>query len=59
MDKTLSDYIKRITVDERQRVVNNRNVWNDPALAKQDQYQIHPQPESIDSDEKLNPYSQH
>jgi hypothetical protein len=62
MDKTLSDYIKRIQNSherEKQRVVENRNVWNDPSLTKQDTYYISPEPESIDSDEKINPYSQH
>jgi hypothetical protein len=38
------------------RVWNNRNVWNDPSLAEQD-YLVYPEPQSIDSDEKINPYS--
>lgn len=63
MDKTLADYIKRITKaqqdEERQKIAVNRNVWNDPELAKHDQYQVYPESESVDSDEKINPYSQH
>jgi hypothetical protein len=63
MDKTLADYIRRVTKaqqdEDKQRIAVNRNVWNDPVLAKQDQYQVYPEPESIDSDEKINPYSQH
>ena len=49
MDKTLADYIKRITEEENKRL-------SEPAT---DQYQVYPEPESIDSDEKINPYSQH
>ena len=59
MDKTLADYIKRIQDIDKQRVAENRNVWNDPELAKQDVYYIDPTPQSIDSDEKINPYGQH
>jgi hypothetical protein len=63
MDKTLADYIRRVTKaqqdEDKQRVAVNRNVWNDPVLAKQDQYQVYPEPESVNSDEKINPYSQH
>jgi hypothetical protein len=62
MDKTLADYIRRVTKaqrdEEKQRIAVNRNVWNDPILAKQDQYQVYPDPKTIDSDEKINPYSQ-
>jgi hypothetical protein len=49
MDKTLADYIKRIAEEENKRI--NESV--------SDQYQVIPKPESIDSDEKINPYSQH
>lgn len=49
MDKTLADYIKRITEEERKRVT-------DPVPS---QYQIFPESQSVDSDEKINPYSQH
>ena len=59
MDKTLSDYIKRIQDLNKQRIAENRNVWNDPELAKQDVYYVNPEPQSVDSDEKINPYSQH
>jgi hypothetical protein len=63
MDKTLADYIRRVTKaqqdEDKQRVAVNRNVWNDPVLAKQDQYQVYPESESVNSDEKINPYSQH
>lgn len=59
MDKTLADYIKRIQDSDKQRVAENRNVWNDPELAKQDIYYITPEPTSIDSDEKINPHGQH
>jgi hypothetical protein len=59
MDKTLSDYIKRIQDLDKQRIAENRNVWNDPELAKQDVYYVNPESQSIDSDEKINPYSQH
>lgn len=59
MDKTLGDYIKRVTDLEKQRVAENRNVWNDPTLAKQDIYYVNPEPQSIDSDEKINPHGQH
>ena len=59
MDKTLSDYIKRIQDLDKQRIAENRNVWNDPELAKQDVYYVNPESQSIDSDEKINPHSQH
>ena len=59
MDKTLSDYIKRIQDLNKQRIAENRNVWNDPELAKQDVYYVNPESQSIDSDEKINPHSQH
>ena len=59
MDKTLADYIKRIQDLDKQRIADNRNVWNDPELAKQDIYYVNPEPQSIDSDEKINPYGQH
>jgi hypothetical protein len=60
MDKTLADYINRMkALEEKQTIAVNRNVWNDPVLAKQDMYYINPQPADVDSDEKINPYSQH
>ena len=59
MDKTLADYIKRIQDLDKQRIAENRNVWNDPTLANQDIYNIYPEKQSEDSDEKNNPYGQH
>ena len=59
MDKTLADYIKRIQDSDKQRIAENRNVWNKPELAKQDVYYVNPEPNSINSDEKINPYGQH
>lgn len=59
MDKTLADYINRIKDRERQRIAENRNVWNDPELASQDIYNVYPEKQSEDSDEKINPYGQH
>ncbi len=59
MDKTLADYIKRIQDNDKQKVVENRNVWNDPELTKQDTYNVIPEKQSEDSDEKINPYGQH
>jgi hypothetical protein len=49
MDKTLADYIKRITEEENKRTSESNT----------NQYQIFPEPETVDSDEKINPYSQH
>jgi hypothetical protein len=49
MDKTLADYIKRIAEEENRRI-------NEPVS---NQYQVIPEPKTIDSDEKINPYSQH
>lgn len=59
MDKTLADYITRTMArleTEKQKVWNNRNVWNDPTLAEQD-YLVYPEKQSPDSDENINPYS--
>jgi len=59
-DLTLADYIKRtmekLEVD-KQRVVENRNVWNDPELAKQDTYNVYPEDDG--TDRSNNPYSNH
>lgn len=49
MDKTLADYIKRITEEEEKRSTES----------VPSQYQVFPESETIDSDEKINPYSQH
>ena len=63
MDQTLADYIKRtmknLENDSKQRIADNRNVWNDPELAKQDIYYVLPEKRHEDSDEKINPYGQH
>jgi hypothetical protein len=62
MDKTLKDYIARTLSrleSEQQKVHNNRNVWNDPKLANQDVYNVYPESQSINSDEKINSYGQH
>ena len=63
MDKTLADYITRtlarLESEKQQTVNNNRNVWNDPELANQDVYNVYPEKQSDDSDEKINPYGQH
>ena len=63
MDKTLADYITRtmarLESEKQQRVHNNRNVWNDPALASQDVYNVYPEKKNTDSDEKTNLYGQH
>jgi hypothetical protein len=49
MDKTLADYIKRIAEEEKKR----------SSEFVPSQYQVFPEPKTIDSDEKINPYSQH
>ena len=65
MDKTLADYIKRATEkmnqeqQDKQKVAENRNVWNDTELASQDIYNVVPEKQNQDSDEKINPYGQH
>lgn len=59
-DKTLADYIKRTTElldQDRQKVVVNRNVWNDPELTKQDTYNVYPEDDG--HDRPRNPYSNH
>lgn len=59
MDITLADYIKRIQDSqdrERQKVIENRNVWNDPALTSQDTYNVYPEDDGTDRPQ--NPYSQ-
>ena len=45
-----------MTNQQRQQVLNNRNVWNDPALATQDRYPV--MPESDGTDRPQNPYSE-
>jgi hypothetical protein len=59
MDKTLSDYIKRMkNLEKKQTVAVNRNVWNEPELANQDIYNVYPEQKN-DEDKKINPYGQH
>lgn len=48
-DKFLSDYIKRA-----QEQLDKENKKPEP-----EQYKVYPEPQSVDSDEKINPYSQH
>lgn len=60
MDKTLADYIKRMQdLEQKQKVAVNRNIWNDHNLAKQDVYNVYPEPKNQDSDEKINSHGQH
>lgn len=59
----MKDYIDRTTAlldnIEKQKINNNRNIWNDVDSTKQDIYYVKPEPEHIDSDEKINPHGQH
>lgn len=34
--------------EQQQRILNNRNVWNDPELASQDRYPVLPEPTGED-----------
>ena len=45
-----------VTDQQRQQILNNRNVWNDPELASQDRYPV--MPESDGTDRPQNPYSE-
>jgi len=57
-DLTLADYIKRIMQSDeesKQQIALNRNVWNDPELAKQDIYYVYPEDDGTDTPK--NPYS--
>ena len=45
-----------VTDQQRQQILNNRNVWNDPELVTQDRYPV--LPESDGTDRPLNPYSE-
>jgi hypothetical protein len=45
-----------VTDQQRQQILNNRNVWNDPALSSQDRYPV--LPESDGTDRPVNPYSE-
>ncbi len=61
MDKTLADFIKR-EKSKDDAVWHNRNVWNDPALAKLDRenpndYPVYPEEDGYDR--PRNPYSPH
>jgi hypothetical protein len=57
-DITLADYIKRTMQSlesDKHRIAENRNVWNDPELAKQDIYYVYPEDDGTDTPK--NPYS--
>ena len=59
IDKTLADYIKRVTEQSNQdngKVWNNRNTWTEPELSKDD-YLVYPEDDGTDS--KRNPYGRH
>ena len=45
-----------MTDQQRQQILNNRNVWNDPLLASQDRYPV--LPETTEYDRPVNPYSE-
>jgi len=45
-----------VTDQQRQQILNNRNVWNDPESASQDRYPV--LPESDGTDRPQNPYSE-
>ena len=45
-----------MTDQQRQQIINNRNVWNHPELANQDRYPVLPEP--TEYDRPVNPYSE-
>ena len=45
-----------VTDQQRQQIINNRNVWNDPELTTQDRYPV--VPEYDGTDRPQNPYSE-
>ena len=45
-----------VTDQQRQQMLNNRNVLNDPELSNQDRYPV--MPESDGTDRPVNPYSE-
>jgi hypothetical protein len=45
-----------VTDQQRQQILNNRNVWNTPDLASQDRYPVYPDP--TNEDRPQNPYSE-
>jgi hypothetical protein len=45
-----------MTDQQRQQIINNRNVWNDPELTSQDRYPVVPEPTEYDRPQ--NPYSE-
>lgn len=51
-DKTLADYIKRTN----ERLEKEKQ---EPFKPNPNEYKVHPEKQNIDSDEKINPYSQH
>ena len=52
MDKTLADYINRIANLEKQL-----KSPQEETIPKENDHLVYPEPNSIDSDEKRNPYS--
>ncbi len=50
MDKTLADYIARTM----KRLENEKQPSTEP-----EKYLVYPEPQSLDSDEKIKPYGQH
>ena len=45
-----------MTDQQRQQILNNRNVWNEPDLANKDRYPVLPEPDGYDL--PVNPYSE-
>ena len=52
MDKTLADYIERTMKNLDKDISETKS--ND---LKVNQYKVYPEKQSVDSDEKINPYS--
>jgi len=52
MDKTLADYINRIANLEKQLKSPQQEI-----IPEKTEHLVYPEPNSIDSDEKRNPYS--
>ena len=57
MDKTLADYITRTMA--RLEAENQQKVQKDLEPQNQDVYNVYPEPQNRESDEKINPYGQH
>jgi hypothetical protein len=56
MDKTLADYIKRIqdSQNREKQVIAEEQTFS---FLLETEYLVYPEPQSIDSDEKINPFS--